>query len=95
VASSATISLRLPQEVRERIDRAAAKSRRSRSYIMQRALELHLDALERGGDLPERQGRYDNLLSLQGAAIGPDGPRTKIEIDDYIRWLRDDDRIPE
>lgn len=92
--STSTISLRLPKEARERLDRVAEKSRRSRSYIMQRALELHLDSVAREEDQPERQGRYAKLLSMQGAAIGPGGPRTRQEIDDYINWLRDDDRLP-
>lgn len=89
--SSSTLSLRLPAETRERLDRAAKKSRRSRSYLIQRALELHLDEVAKEEAVPAQSGRYARLLSMQGAGIGPDGGRTKQEIDDYIRWLRDDD----
>ena len=95
MASTPTISLRLPKEARERLDRVAARARRSRSYIIQRALELHLDEVARKEAPPADTGRYARLLGMQGAGIGPGGPRTKEDIDDYIRWLRDDDRIPD
>lgn len=94
MAPAPTISLRLPQDVREKLDRLAERLHRSRSYVMQRALELHYEDIARESGPPKRQGRYANLLTMEGAAIGSDGPRTKQEIDDYIRWLRDDDRIP-
>ena len=93
MASTPTISLRLPQEAREKLDHLAGRLRRSRSYVMQRALELQYEAIVREEE-PKAPGRYAKLLSMQGGAIGSDGPRTKQEIDDYIRWLRDDDRIP-
>ena len=93
MALTSTISLRLPKEARERLARAAARARRSRSYIIQRALELHLDEVAREEAPPARPGRYGRLLAMEGAGIGSGGPRTKEEIDDYIRWLRDDDRI--
>ena len=94
MTSTPTISLRLPQTARDKLDQLAKRLRRPRSYIMLRALELHYDDIVRQEEPRERPSRYANLLSMQGAAIGPDGPRTKQEIDDYIRWLRDDDRIP-
>lgn len=89
--SSPTLSLRLPKATRERLDRAAKTSRRSRSYIIQRALELHLDEVAKEEAAPAQSGRFERLLAMQGAGRGPDGGRTKQEIDDYIRWLRDDD----
>ena len=94
MASDATLSLRVPQHVRDRLDRAARKTRRPLSYLMQRALERHLDDIEREESGAASPGRYAGLLAMQGAAIGADGPPTSQEIDDYIRWLRDDDRIP-
>lgn len=89
--SSSTLSLRLPEETRERLDRVAKKSRRSRSYIIQRALELHLDDVAKEETPPKETERFARLLSMQGAGRGPEGGRTKQEIDSYIRWLRDDD----
>jgi predicted transcriptional regulator len=91
MASSPTLSLRLPNETRERLDRVAERSRRSRSYIIQRALELHLDDVARE-EAPFRQaGFYSSLLKFAGAGARLNGGRSKEEIDADIRWLRGDD----
>ena len=90
MASTSTLSLRLPNETRQRLDRAAEKSRRSRSYIIQRALELHLDEVAKEEVVPEKPGFYDRLLKFAGAGA-VNGGRSKEEIDAHIRWLRGDD----
>lgn len=87
--SSEIISLRLPKQMRNRLDQATLHTRRSRSYLMQRALEKYLDAIEREDALKNEQGPLETLLSLKGSGIGSSGPRTKDEIDGHIRWLRD------
>jgi predicted DNA-binding protein len=84
---SPTISLRLPQEARARLDRATLKTRRSRSFLMQRALERHLDEIERE-EAQEPVRRLSVTLALGGAAANNE--RTKSEIDAHIRWLRGD-----
>ena len=88
-AHSPIVSLRLPAAARERLDRAAAKTRRSRSYIMQRALEKHLEEIERE-DAPTPVKRpLATVLSLGGAGVPTAGPRSASEIDAHIRWLRE------
>jgi RHH-type transcriptional regulator, rel operon repressor / antitoxin RelB len=86
-----TISLRLPKDARERLDKVAAKSRRSRSFIIQEALERHLDEIEREQLREPQKGRLSTILGLAGAGTALNGPRSKEEIDAHIRWLRGDD----
>jgi RHH-type transcriptional regulator, rel operon repressor / antitoxin RelB len=86
-----TISLRLPKDARERLDRVATKSRRSRSYIIQEALERHLDEIEREELDEPKKGRLSTILNLAGAGTALNGPRSKEEIDAHIRWLRRND----
>ena len=90
MTSSSTLSLRLPADTRERLDRVAAKSRRSRSYIIQRALELHLDEVAKR-EAPEPSGLYESLMKFAGAGANLHGGRSKEEIDADIRWSRGDD----
>jgi hypothetical protein len=81
----------LTKEARERLDKAAVRSRRSRAYIVQEALDRHLDEIEREETPAPKKSRFATILSLAGAGIGKDGPRSKEEIDAHIRWLRGDD----
>lgn len=91
-APSPPISLRLPQATREKLDRAATKLHRSRSFLMQEALERHLDAIIRE-DIPHTSKRHlDTLLSLGGAGKNPDAPRTDLEVQTYTNWLRGDEQ---
>jgi predicted DNA-binding protein len=95
MSSKSTLSLRITRDMRNRLDREAEETQRSRAHIVQQALDEHFDRLEQNASQQKRQGRYSGLLGLQGAAISATGPRTKQDIDDYIRWLRDDDRVSE
>jgi hypothetical protein len=91
MASSPTLSLRLPNETRARLDRIAEQSRRSRSYIILRALERHLDDVAKEEMPTNRSGFYPSLLKFAGAGAKLSGGRSKEEIDAEIRWLRGDD----
>ncbi len=88
-APSPTISLRLPQEARARLDRATVKTRRSRSFLMQRALEKHLDEIEREETQGASRRSLATTLTLGGAGIPVNGPRSADEINAHLRWLRD------
>jgi hypothetical protein len=88
MTGSPTISLRLPAEARKRLDRATVTTRRSRSFLMQRALERHLDEIEREEAVPNGK-RLSVILSLGGKGVTPNGGRSFEEIDAHIRWLRD------
>ncbi len=86
--SSPTISLRLPERARERLDRAAAATRRSRSFLMQRALEKHLEEIERE-EMVGPVRRLSTVLALGGAGSAGKTHRSADEIDQSIRWLRE------
>lgn len=88
---SSTISLRLPDKTRQRLDDLAIRSRRSRSYIIQRALELHLNDVVAEEIASEGAGRYSKLRSMAGAGSKLHGGRSREEIDSFIDWLRGDD----
>jgi predicted transcriptional regulator len=86
---SSPISLRLPKAAREKLDKATAQTRRSRSFLMQEALERHLDEIVREEAQPATERRWRTFLSLGGAGVTETGPRSPEEINEYIRWLRD------
>jgi predicted DNA-binding protein len=88
-APSPTISIRLPKEARESLDMATKITRRSRSFLMQEALERHLSQIVREQTQQGAKRRLDTLLSLAGAGRRSSEPRTAEEIDQHIRWLRD------
>jgi predicted DNA-binding protein len=81
IMTAATLSLRLPPEIRKRLDHATEMTRRSRSQIVQIALERHLDDI--AADAPVAR------TASRGARSGQ--RRTTEEIDAHIRWLRDND----
>ena len=81
-----TISIRLPDDARERLDAATRLTRRSRSYLMKEALDRYLGDLER----EEKQGRAKSgLLAFEGKGARVGRTRSREEIDSHIRWLRD------
>jgi predicted DNA-binding protein len=86
--ASSTISLRLPKAERERLDRATQNTRRSRSFLMQRALERHLDEIERE-EFTAPVRRLSVVLALGGAGTSAGAPRGSEDIDAHIRWIRE------
>jgi hypothetical protein len=56
---------------------------------MQRALERHLDEIEREETPMPAKRRLSTLRALGGAGVPQAGPRSPEEIDRHIRWLRD------
>jgi predicted transcriptional regulator len=89
---SSTITVRLSESIRRRLDVAAARQRRSRSFLIKEAIEQHLASLEHTAEsAAQSPPTLSNFLAMRGAAHGLSLPRTKEEIDAHIRWLRDDD----
>jgi RHH-type transcriptional regulator, rel operon repressor / antitoxin RelB len=87
-APSPTISIRLPKAACIRLDNAAKLTRRSRSFLMQEALERHLSDIVGEQNLGEPTQRLTHLLSLAGAGKSALKPRSAKEVDDHISWLR-------
>jgi hypothetical protein len=55
---------------------------------MQRALEKHLDEIERE-EAVQPTPRLTTVLALGGAGAAGNARRSAAEIDEHIRWLRD------
>lgn len=87
---SQTISIRLPEASRKRLDQAAKLTRRSRSFLMQEALERYLADVVNGEVRGTGKRRLTTLLTLGGAGKRSGAPRSAEEINQHIRWLRDD-----
>ena len=91
-AQSVTLSLRIPEELKKRLEKAAARTHRSRAYLTVAALEKHLDEVENDELKSSAPGVYDLAMRYRGAAAKIIGKtRSAEEIDAMIREMRDDD----
>lgn len=88
---SATISLRLSAETKERLARAATLTRRSRSFLVKEALDKYLDAILSEDQAAGRAGRLARLLAFKGAGARIAGGRTTADIDAQVRAFRGDE----
>ena len=86
--SNQTISIRLPAKTREKLDLAAKRTRRSRSFLMQAALERHLSEIIDEQESGYRRNSLKKLLDFAQAGSRPNPPRSAEEIEAHIRWLR-------
>ena len=84
-----TISIRLPEAARLSLDRATKLTRRSRSFLMQEALARHLAEIVGEQTGRGAKGRLTALLSLGGVGARSPVPRSAADVDQHIRWLRD------
>ena len=66
-------SIRLPQDLAERLDAVARETDRSRSYIMQKALEAYLD------DAADLQIALDRLRDGSDRLVSPEEIRKDLE----------------
>lgn len=90
-SASPTISLRLSEETKARLTRAAKLTRRSRSFLVKEALEKHLDAILSEQSAREAESRLARLMAFKGAGARIAGERTAAEIDAQVRAFRGDD----
>jgi metal-responsive CopG/Arc/MetJ family transcriptional regulator len=89
--TSPTMSLRLPEEHRIELDRVAKIERRSRSYLVKEAVGKYLAEYRRQAAPQAEKGHLATLLSLEGKGVRASRPRSREEIDQHIRWLRDNE----
>ena len=85
-----SISVRLPQSSLRNLDEAAKIAGRTRSILMTEALDCHLSDIvaEQVGSLCKP--RLSKLLSFAGAGADKNTMREATEVDQHIRWLRDE-----
>ena len=86
-----TLSIRIPPKSRAALDRAAKATRRSRSFLVNEALDRHLAAIigEQGPKPAKRSLALMMALKGVGAQFGP--LRSGVEIDAAIRDMRGDE----
>ncbi len=84
-----TISIRLPDESRARLDAATRLTHRSRSYLMKEALDRYLGDVVRQEEQITTATTKSGLLALEGKGARVGKARSREEIDSHIRWLRD------
>ncbi len=84
-----SLSVRLPDDTRARLDDAAMKTHRSRSVLVQEALERYWSDLvtEQGS----RKSRLERLRALKGAGARQYGPLSAEQIDADIGEFRGDE----
>ena len=88
---SPTTTIRVRADLREPLERAVKLTRRSRSFIIMEALERHLKDIVREQNPEPPKRRLTRLLAIAGNGTSSDHVRSGDEINDHIRWLRDDD----
>lgn len=84
-----TLSVRIPEDVNSRLDRAAKSTHRSRSFLVKEALERHLaEIIHEQGD---GKTRLEKLRALKGAGARQYGALTAEQIEADIREFRGDE----
>ena len=85
-----TLSVRIPDDIRNRLDRATTITHQSRSFIVKKALDRYLDEVvqEQKG---KGQTRLEKLRALKGAGARLYGSLSAEEIDGDIHEFRGDE----
>ena len=89
MSSPKMVTARIPEALVEKLDEAARKLGRSRSWIIKEALEAYLSSSRK----PEiaKGGVRGDIMSFAGVGVKNSNRRSAEEIDAEIRWLRGND----
>jgi hypothetical protein len=87
----APTSVRLSEATKKLLDEAAKKTRRSRSFLVEETLKLHLPSIVRNNANLTKEEKISRLKELQGIGVRLVGPQTAEEIDARIRAFRGDE----
>ena len=90
--SDVTLSLRVPSELKSRLERASVRTHRSRAYLTIAALQKYLDDVEQGEVKSATPSKYDIAKRYSGVGAMLLGwSRSAAEIDAMILDQRDDE----
>jgi hypothetical protein len=97
VPNDASITVRISNELRRALDEEAAKLRRSRSFVVNEALEQRLT--DRGGfkhrppqrTPDERRAGFEKILEIGRRNAHVQNYKNAQEVIDFIREIRGDD----
>jgi predicted transcriptional regulator len=92
VSSSVTLSLRVPNELKIRLEQASVRTHRSRAYLTIAALKKYLNDVEKDELKTTTPSKYELAERYRGIGAKMLGKgRTAIEIDAIIREIRGDE----
>ena len=88
-----TLHVRLSDENRERLDVMAKSMHRSRSFLVNSAIEQQFREIEpeNAARQAQKKGRLANLLAMEGIGAKLYGPRSQEDIDAQVREFRGDE----
>jgi predicted transcriptional regulator len=86
-----TITLRLPKDIRERLDKAATQTKRSRSDLIRQALEQQLGRILDEDYRREHRTKMERLLAMAGSGAKYSTYKSADEVIATIREFRGDD----
>jgi hypothetical protein len=90
--SDVTLSLRVPSELKTRLERASVRTHRSRAYLTIAALQKYLNDVEQDEAKTATASKYDIAKRYSGVGARLLGRgRSAAEIDAMIRDQRGDD----
>ncbi len=84
------LSIRIPDELRAKLDEAARLSGHSRGALIKEALKHHLATLAKPDIQSRREQALEKLKSMRSAGVRLYGGRTADEIDAMIDDIRGD-----
>lgn len=91
-SSDATLSLRVPRELKTRLERASVRTHRSRAYLTIAALQKYLSDVEKDDAKTAILGKYEFAQRYSGVGVKLLGKsRSAAEIDAMIRDQRGDE----
>ena len=92
IPSDVTLSLRVPSELKSRLERASVRTHRSRAYLTIAALQKYLDDVEQDEVKSAAPSKYEIAKRYGGVGAKLLGKgRSASEIDAVIRDLRGDE----
>jgi predicted transcriptional regulator len=92
VSSSTTLSLRIPNELKNRLERVSMRTHRSRAYLTIAALQKYLNEVEKEEVKTATPSKYELAKRYGGIGAKMLGKgRSAQEIDAMIRDLRGDE----
>jgi predicted transcriptional regulator len=84
-------SIRLSEDMLRLLDKRSKQSRRSRSFIVEEALQAHLSKAPKAGNADTAKARRDMLASLRKRAEAASEGLSAAEIDARARDFRGED----
>lgn len=87
-SESSILTIRIPDDLRAKLDEAALVTGLSRGALVKKALAKHLAELDKPDIQTQRRSALEKLKAFHGAGVRLHGGRTAAEIDAEIDEIR-------